>query len=384
MFRSRLKMRLLVPATVVTVVAVVVAVGGAGAQVATATAAGPAAPQGAVISHAISHVNPQAVVRYWTPARMKAAIPVDTITIAGSATPSNEQPAPTGAPRALAPIAPGARPNGSVAHRAVGAAGVASPDSFSYPFPFTRFAVWPVSLYKKYPWEVSGKVFFTNNGGNYVCSGASVVSGNGSEVWTAGHCVSNTDGTHQWDSNFLFVPAYNGNGLHCCPKGQFVGDNFATTADWFNSFDFRRDMGAAHVQLVNGSTLAQRVGTAGFAWNQSQDQDFTDFGYPQAAPFDGTSMVECSAGTAVVDSGIGGAGPNPTGIGCDMTGGSSGGPWLIAYGGTTSNLQQPGPGYINGHNDYKYNNQPLAMYSPYYDDLANTVRCLEAGGGPGC
>ena len=35
-----------------------------------------------------------------------------------------------------------------------------------------------------------------------------------------------------------------------------------------------------------------------------------------------------------------------------------------------------GPGYINGHNDYKYSNQPLAMYSPYQDTLSNTVRCF--------
>ena len=35
-------------------------------------------------------------------------------------------------------------------------------------------------------------------------------------------------------------------------------------------------------------------------------------------------------------------------------------------------------GYINGHNDYKYSNQPLAMYSPYQDTLSNTVRCFGA------
>ena len=52
-----------------------------------------------------------------------------------------------------------------------------------------------------------------------------------------------------------------------------------------------------------------------------------------------------------------------------MTGGSSGGAWNIDW--TTS-----GPGYINGHNDYKYTSQPLAMYSPYQDTLSNEVRCF--------
>ena len=41
-----------------------------------------------------------------------------------------------------------------------------------------------------------------------------------------------------------------------------------------------------------------------------------------------------------------------------MTGGSSGGAWNIGW--ETSN----GPGFINGHNDYNYSSQPLAMYSP--------------------
>ena len=46
-------------------------------------------------------------------------------------------------------------------------------------------------------------------------------------------------------------------------------------------------------------------------------------------------------------------------IPCNMTGGSSGGPWLISINGTF--------GYVNGHNDFKYNNDPGHMYSPYYD-----------------
>ena len=55
-----------------------------------------------------------------------------------------------------------------------------------------------------------------------------------------------------------------------------------------------------------------------------------------------------------------------------MTGGSSGGAWSIRWG--TSNS----PGFINGHNDYKYTSQPLAMYSPYQDTLSNAVRCFGA------
>ena len=54
-----------------------------------------------------------------------------------------------------------------------------------------------------------------------------------------------------------------------------------------------------------------------------------------------------------------------------MTGGSGGGAWNIGW--TSS-----GPGYIDGHNDYKYTNQPLSMYSPYQDTTSNAVRCFGA------
>ena len=65
------------------------------------------------------------------------------------------------------------------------------------------------------------------------------------------------------------------------------------------------------------------------------------------------------------------SGPNPYAIGCDMTGGSSGGPFIMRF---------KAGSYINGHNDYKYINPalPLAMFSPYLDTQANQVRCVAA------
>ena len=86
-------------------------------------------------------------------------------------------------------------------------------------------------------------------------------------------------------------------------------------------------------------------------------------------------MTVCQASHAYDDITIAGAGPDPFAIGCDMTGGSSGGPFIKNF---------KSGNYINGHNDYKYVNPalPLAMFSPYLDGLANTVRCV-ASGNPG-
>src|SRR5438270_13205790 len=54
-------------------------------------------------------------------------------------------------------------------------------------------------------------------------------------------------------------------------------------------------------------------------------------------------------------------------IGCSMTGGCSGGPWVIGLGSTN---------YVNGHNSYRPNNQPLEIYSPYFGDNAHSLMQL--------
>ena len=87
------------------------------------------------------------------------------------------------------------------------------------------------------------------------------------------------------------------------------------------------------------------------------------FGYPQAAPFDGCCLVGENGYT------YDGGGGTIFMVNY-MTGGSSGGAWLNFFDGNW--------GYINGHNDFKYNTLPQYMYSPYYGNqvasLYNTVR----------
>ena len=125
---------------------------------------------------------------------------------------------------------------------------------------------------------------------------------------------------------------------------------------------------------TTGRTLGQAVGWDGFAWNQRPSEQFVAFGYPAASPYNGNNLIEDIAATAAQDGAISGANATkPIAIGNPMTGGSSGGAWNIRWG-TSSGTG----GMINGHNDYKYNSQPLAMYSPYQDTLSNDVRCFGA------
>lgn len=56
------------------------------------------------------------------------------------------------------------------------------------------------------------------------------------------------------------------------------------------------------------------------------------------------------------------SGPNTLGVGWGLSGGASGGPWVLNY-----KPQQAGSNnYINGVSSYVYNDQPEQIYGPYF------------------
>jgi hypothetical protein len=340
---------------------------GASAQ-ASAHATSPAV----VVHRALKAPDAKAVLAFWTPARLRAAKPAGVI-IAGKQ--SNVLP-PTGKQPGRPGHVVGGLPNGRLAPAS--ATRTISPEAFPYPYPYDSFTPsW--ALWHQYPDQVNGKLFFENDGGGFVCSATAVASASGAsnenEIWTAGHCLVNTEANNQVvDSSALFIPGYNGNLSNFDPFGEFVWNGgWATSSAWYNNRDLTEDEAAMTVgtSSTTGHTLGQTVGYDGFAWNFSVNEQFVAFGYPAASPYNGLNLVENLAATAGQDS-MSGANPvEPIVTGNQMTGGSSGGAWNIDW--TTS-----GPGYINGHNDYKYSNQPRAMYSPYQDTVSNDVRCFGA------
>lgn len=337
-------------------------------------AASPAAASPAVVIHRAAAPSPKAVLAYWTRARLRAAKPASVIiarTKPKAIPATGKQP---GQPGQVA----GGRPNG---HAAVSRSPkTITPEAFPYPYPYDSFTPsW--ALWRTYPYEVNGKLFFVNNGSGFVCSATAVASASGTsnenEIWTAGHCLVNTEANNQiYDSSAIFIPAYNGNLANFDPFGEFVWNGgSATNTAWLNNSDLTEDEAAMTVgtSSTTGRTLGQAVGWDGFAWNQRPSEQFVAFGYPAASPYNGNNLIEDIAATAAQDGAMSGANATkPVAIGNPMTGGSSGGAWNIRWG--TSG----GPGMINGHNDYKYNSQPLAMYSPYQDTLSNDVRCFGA------
>jgi V8-like Glu-specific endopeptidase len=229
---------------------------------------------------------------------------------------------------------------------------------FSYPPPFNQHEV--LVPYTTYPYCTIGKIFFNQGGGSYHAS-ASSIGNNG--IWTAGHCVHSGNGqVSGWSTNLVFVPAYkDGN----APFGQFSARQLKCTQNWYlhgNPGGLFEDMGGAILNPLNGRKVSQVVGSLGFAYNFPRNQVLTSLGYPAESPFNGQRMWQDTAQYAN-DGSVPGS-PKTIGIGCSMTGGCSGGPWVLGLGSTN---------YVNGNNSYRPNDQPLEMYSPYFDDNAHSL-----------
>ncbi|MEO6083869.1 MAG: peptidase [Umezawaea sp.] len=263
---------------------------------------------------------------YWTPERMRSAVPLDALTVSPS---KLHAPVPAGEPAAVAPLA---FPNGGSAWTGGGAVV-----------------------------KTAGRVFFTYQGRNASCSGNAVTSANKSTVVTAGHCVK-LDGAYH--TNVAFVPAYdNGN----TPYGTWNARATMTTPQWNASEDINYDIGAIIVGQVGGQLLTDVVGAQGIAFNQARADNMYSFGYPAAAPYDGTKLIYCSGRTfnAFLSNGIG--------MTCNTTGGASGGPWFRTFSEAT------GTGLLNSVNSYKINIIPTWMFGPYFGaDAQNLYNLAQA------
>ena len=251
-----------------------------------------------------------------------------------------------------------------------------APPSYTYPFPYSRWEQLS-TRYTDWPYRTVGKVFFKEGGQPFVCSASSI--GNYGVI-TAGHCVSNGKGV--FHTNWVFVPAYYQQAsttAAAAPYGQFTAANLWVTSPWHANSgrdEWENDIGGAvlNKNTVGNSTLkvSQRVGWLGTSWNQNIVQHWHSIGYPAASPFTGRRMIICTAGYAVTD--ISSSPLFTFGIGCDMTGGASGGPLIKNFAASAVT----GSNQVNGVNSYKYTStQPKALYSPYFGSNAqNIIGCI--------
>lgn len=303
-----------------TAIALLVFAGGLLAAAASAQArsarSAPAAMQAGGERGVVSEPAGQArgrVVSYWTTARMRAAKPV-------------------GRARGGKPGKPGGGGSGGGTSTEGKATQVPGP-------------------YLTFPVSTNGKVFFTDGGVDYACSGTAITSVSESVVWTAGHCVN--DGPGDFHANWTFVPGYRDGDA---PFGSWPADSLHTTTGWQAEGDFSVDLGAAAVSTApGGATLTDTVGGRALAFHGARDQQYDAFGYPAAGKFNGLRLWTCASSLYTEDTS---ADPATLGIRCNMTAGASGGAWVGE------------DGRVHSVTSYGYPNLKNVLFGPYQGDAA--------------
>ena len=232
-----------------------------------------------------STADAAALARYWTPERMRTAIPLDGPQ--SSPATAQSKPGPTGRP--------GSTPSAAGRTDTLG------------PLVTESAAV--------------GKVFFTDpgNGLNYTCSASALNSSSKQMLITAGHCVHGGSGG-TWMTNWTYAPRFRSGAR---PFGTFAAKQFRTFNSWISSSDKGRDVAMVTTWPLNGSKIVNVTGGHGLSWNYSREQAMTVMGYPGNRD-NGQLQWACTGTTRAV-------GDGRLELRCDFGGGSSGGPWLREF-----------------------------------------------------
>jgi V8-like Glu-specific endopeptidase len=196
----------------------------------------------------------------------------------------------------------------------------------------------------------NGVIFALLDEGLARCSGTSVSAPNFSVVYTAAHCIPSRGRTPLW----VFVPGYR---YGQRPFGVFPAKWLGTTAVWSHARSENGDVGAAVVMRnESGRRLGKAVGGAGIAWGLPPGQSFDVHGYPVAPPFDGETQRICRQTPFLGHDPESFLWPGPLdlAVDCDVTGGASGGGWTI-HGDT-----------LNGVTDYGYPDDPATDFGAYF------------------
>ena len=307
----------------------------------------------------------------WTQERMQAAQPYPLEPLDSELEFSLQFSQPQGEPAFLPGSPPAADLHGYTVQQEPQSISLAAAAGYDYPAPFARYQNF--DSYQIYPYSTVGVLFFRQYEVDYRCSAASI--GNYA-VWTAGHCVHNGDNREEgWSTNVVFAPAYKN---FNAPFGVWKYSHVITTNTWYalgNPFGIPEDMGGVILKdsgIDSGNKkISEVVGSLGFAYNLNQALHWQSIGYPSTSPFNGLTQQICAGSFAYFDTGYSDndiSAPLPVAMGCDMTGGSSGGPWIWNFSG-----QVGATNYLNGNNSYRHIYHPQEMFSPYFGAAAKSL-----------
>jgi hypothetical protein len=283
-------------------------------------------------------------VSFWTNERVAKAVPRDFVFDPTS--------------RALKPVAkPGTAGGGGVSTTTVGASWTGGGEVL----------------------KTTGKVLFAMGGSYFVCS-ASVVDDTvaaRSIILTAAHCVYD-EAARAFATNWMFVPDYDSAAPSLDTAGAFcarttlccwtasalvVAAGYASAGS-FNDQAIVHDYAFAVVGAGGKSGTAQLDATVGGHPMQfsalGAGADTSLFGYPASGRYKGKDLVYCRGPLGFDPS----ANNTTYRVGCNMTGGSSGGPWFSPF--------ASGSGTLMSVNSYGYSGL-TAMHGPKLNAETQTM-----------
>ena len=307
---------------------------------------------GTVVQHATGATAQAATIRYWTPARMGAALRAASGQSTGTQSTGGQAGRPADQIRRLIRQVPtpqasrAATVSGSPARRLTG-------NTAGNGVRWTGQGAVAAAI---------GKIFFTLGRQDYVCSGALVGGRHPDVVLTAAHCVTSGPGKGagaQWATNWMFVPGY-ADGQS--PYGEYTARRFLVSPDWTGPGSGREQYDTAFVQVATAtlygaggpgvsSTAEPPPGLpVAFATDQAAvpfSQTYL-FGYPSELPYNGLYLNYCAGRVVAADGSVQTA--------CGMTAGDSGGPWLAGF------SPRSGSGTIAAVSTYKVSSNARVLY----------------------
>jgi len=239
--------------------------------------------------------------------------------------------------------------------------------------------------------RTTGKVLFAMGGTYYVCSASvadDTVSGR-SIILTAAHCAYDESGG-AFATNWMFVPNYDSapasldtagsfcasTSLGCWTASALVVAGGYATAGSFNDQAVVHDYAFAVVGAGGKSGTAQLDSTVGGHPIQfsavSGGADTYLFGYPAAGRYKGKDLVYCR-GPLGFDPSVADATYR---VGCNMTGGSSGGPWFSPFSagsGTMMSVNSYGYSGITAMHGPKLNAETQSMFTTAASATTDTI-----------
>lgn len=330
------------------------------------------------------NVSPNSTATYWTPARLQNAKPL--VPIAKNQSSVAAAAAPTGTPITSdgKPPTVSVKPNETLLFTPAPAADVVQPNTVgTVDAHFTSSRLVPLSADRTYPYRAVGKLFYTKpGGGDFVCSAAVLKP---RVVLTAGHCVHSGNGSsNEFYTNFMFIPAFRDG---AAPFGSWTWSFIAVTNTWLtgngtlpNAADYA--MIEFNDRTVNGVVrkIGDLTGFLGFRTLGLIPNHLTLLGYP-------CNLDNCAKMHQVTAGSFRSVAPNSVEYGSDMTGGSSGGPWVQNFGAAAVgqvNGSNRGRNQVVGITSYGYTNTgPLVQGSSIPDnrftDILHTVCTHRAG-----